>query len=314
MRVGIIGAGMAGLACADALAERGLQPMLFDKGRGVGGRMSTRRLPTPQGEVCFDYGAPFFSLSDPGFAAVASVWQAKGLAAPWPAGGADVWVGVPGMNALLQDMAQRHDVSFGCRVDGLVRDGHAAGAGWRMVTDKGVQGPFDAVVVAIPGEQAAAILSLHDFSMARAALAGGSHPCWAGLFAFGDRVPTNSDLLCDDGPIGWACRNNAKPGRGLGEGWVVQASAAWSKAHLEAPTEWVGAELLAGLGALAGGQLPEMLASHIHRWRYAVPKFRGTADMWNSALALGACGDWALGSCVESAWLSGTAMAGRLLA
>ena len=41
--VGVIGAGMAGLACARELAAKGFEVTVFDKGRGLGGRTATRR-------------------------------------------------------------------------------------------------------------------------------------------------------------------------------------------------------------------------------------------------------------------------------
>lgn len=44
MRIGIVGAGMAGLACAEKLEKCGHMVFVLDKGRGPGGRMSTDRL------------------------------------------------------------------------------------------------------------------------------------------------------------------------------------------------------------------------------------------------------------------------------
>ena len=52
----IIGAGMAGLACARRLARAGHTPLLLDKGRGIGGRMATRRTTLAAGDVSFDKG------------------------------------------------------------------------------------------------------------------------------------------------------------------------------------------------------------------------------------------------------------------
>lgn len=57
MRIAVIGAGIAGLACADELRRHDHPVTLFDKGRGPGGRMSTRRLDTPAGQASFDHGA-----------------------------------------------------------------------------------------------------------------------------------------------------------------------------------------------------------------------------------------------------------------
>ena len=67
MTIAIIGAGMAGLSAALALKAAGRNPVLFDKGRGPGGRMSARRAQTPLGEVRFDHGAQFFTARDPDF-------------------------------------------------------------------------------------------------------------------------------------------------------------------------------------------------------------------------------------------------------
>jgi predicted NAD/FAD-dependent oxidoreductase len=57
VRIGIVGAGIAGLACAQGLVRHGHDVVLFDKGRGPGGRMSTRRMETPRGLAHIDHGA-----------------------------------------------------------------------------------------------------------------------------------------------------------------------------------------------------------------------------------------------------------------
>ncbi len=54
--VAVVGAGMAGLSAARALAEAGRQVVVVDKGRGFGGRMATRRL----GTAVFYNGAQYF--------------------------------------------------------------------------------------------------------------------------------------------------------------------------------------------------------------------------------------------------------------
>ncbi len=87
MRVLIVGAGMAGLSCARALRDAGRTVRLLDKGRAAGGRMSSRRLPTPARKAGFDHGARYFTAPAPapGFRAQAGRWRAAGLVVPWPA-------------------------------------------------------------------------------------------------------------------------------------------------------------------------------------------------------------------------------------
>ena len=75
----VIGAGIAGLSCARALAASGVHVTVFDKSRGSGGRMSTRR---GEGWAC-DHGAQYFTARDPLFQAELARWQAAGVAARW---------------------------------------------------------------------------------------------------------------------------------------------------------------------------------------------------------------------------------------
>jgi len=307
-RIGIVGAGMAGLACATRLVEAGHAVTLFDKGRGAGGRMSTRRVETPLGEVAFDHGAQYFTVRDPGFAAQVAHWQVAGLVAPWPAAGADAWVGVPGMNAPLAAMARQVDVRFGSHVMGILRQ---VGQWWIALDDGARHGPFDALIVAVPAEQAAALLGLHDLAMASGAVAARSQPCWTAMMAFDQPLPSAAPIIQAQDALQWAARNSAKPGRGAGETWVVQASPAWSVRHLEDAAADVAQALAAALltAVVPGGAGPRPTYLAAHRWRYArVPRSDRTCA-WNAALQLGACGDWLLGPRVEQAWLSGIALA-----
>jgi predicted NAD/FAD-dependent oxidoreductase len=278
---------------------------------------------TPLGEARFDHGAQYFTARDPGFAAVVAGWQARGVAAPWPDAGPDAWVGVPGMNAPVRHMAAAHRVHWSARIDALARDG----AGWQLAGDGLPDGQdaarYDAVVMAVPAEQAAPLLRPWDEAMAAPAAATLSAPCWTAMFAFAAPLPAPATTLRRHGPIGWAARDSAKPGRSGPESWVVQASPEWSLAHLETDGAWVREQLLAALGAalgrmpgaLPGHALPYPVAATAHRWRYALSGAHGTGLLFNPALGLGACGDWLIGPRVEAAWLSGdrlgAAMAGN---
>jgi predicted NAD/FAD-dependent oxidoreductase len=64
--VAIVGTGIAGLAAARYLRERGIACTLFDKSRGLGGRMATRRVDT----LHFDHGAQFFTARSARFASL----------------------------------------------------------------------------------------------------------------------------------------------------------------------------------------------------------------------------------------------------
>lgn len=315
MRIAVIGAGIAGLACSDVLRRYDHPVTLFDKGRGPGGRMSTRRLDTPVGEATFDHGAQYFTACDPAFLVQVEQWERIGLAARWPAAGPDAWVGLPTMNALARHLATGLDVLSNARVGAISRSGGGRGeaAQWHLQVEDSVQGPFNAVVVALPAEQAATVLAPWDDDFAAHARTTPSRSCWTAMAAFADRLPIDDDLLQHRGPIQWAARNSAKPGRTRPESWVIQAGPDWSDAHLEGQPDTILADLLGAFSAAIGLPLPPLLVAQAHRWRYARSGSAGLALLWNQALRLGVCGDWLLGPRVECAWLSGTRLAAAML-
>lgn len=315
MQVAIIGAGMSGLSCAATLVRSGHQVSLFDKGRGPGGRMSTRRMATPLGEAHFDHGAQYFTVRDPAFMSQVARWSASGVASPWPAAGTGAWVGVPTMNAVVKDMAEQQDVTFGWHVRGLVRrDGAWHLSGETRGGERQSKGPFDAVVISLPPEQAAAIVALHDLSLAATALAARSQPCWTGMFAFDDRVMSKADTVRDAGLISWAARDAAKPGRKGPETWVVQANPHWSAKHIEDSNDDVAQALLGALGAALGIALPTAVVATAHRWRYAMSTGSNLGSLWSPNSRIGICGDWLLGPRVENAWISGRTLAVQMMA
>jgi predicted NAD/FAD-dependent oxidoreductase len=307
--VAIVGAGIAGLSCADILAKEGWQVTLFDKGRRAGGRMASRRIETAQGEASFDFGAQYFTVRDPGFAADVARWADAGLAMRWPEARADAWIGVPSMSVVVREMASRHDVRFAHHVSGLAREGSQ----WRLLGEGMPSDKFDAAVLALPAEQAAPILTLHDFELARTALFARSQPCWTGMFAFDAPLPHHANTVRNHGILAWAARDSAKPGRKGPESWVVQATPQWSAAHLEQQPEAIAPLLLAALGEATGAPALVPLAHSVHRWRYALSAGTGLGCLWNGTQSIGACGDWLLGPRVECAWVSGRMLGQRMI-
>jgi predicted NAD/FAD-dependent oxidoreductase len=124
---------MSGLAAAMRLQNAGARVVVFDKGRGPGGRMSTRR----HGDYSFDHGAPYFTVSDARFQKIVDQWTQAGAAEVWgapiavvegdrrvdAAGPGLCYVGTPGMNAVVASLGSELDVCYDTRVEGLRRAG-----------------------------------------------------------------------------------------------------------------------------------------------------------------------------------------------
>jgi renalase len=311
---------MAGLAAASTLAAQGHRVTLFDKGRGPGGRMSTRRVTTAGGEISFDHGAQFFTARDPAFVSAIKALASQGVVAPWdgvvrkdgtgnstPLSQDTLWVGVPGMNAVVRALATDHNVSWGVRVLALQRHD----AGWQVETAEGLKGPFDQVIIAVPAEQVSDLVQPFHADFAAQASSVQSEPCWAAMLAFDRPISLPSSALqLDDHPVlGFVSQNHSKPGRADMPALVVHATPAWSAAHLEDDAIIVAQALSHATSGLVDGWSEPMFLS-AHRWRYArVGKVQGDRPiqraLWDVELGLGVCGDWLLGPRIECAFLSG---------
>lgn len=308
MKVAIVGAGIAGLSAASRLREAGVDCTVFEKSRGLGGRMATRRVDALQ----FDHGAQYFTARGASFQSRLAQWQSQGVVAEWRPG---KWVGTPAMTAPARSLAEGLRVMREYRVTGLAGSpGH-----WRLVSDGAPTHPiagesFEAVIIAIPAPQIgplAASAGLRFAELERVRYA----PCLALMLAFdGATGLRESALSLADGPVGWIARNDTKPGRAdTLETLVVHATPAWSRAHLEDAAQSTADALLRCLRPYVGDAEP--VFRMLHRWRYArVEQTAGVPFLWDPIQQVGACGDWTGGPRVESAFDSGEALAGVLCA
>ncbi|MEN9797403.1 MAG: Deoxyribodipyrimidine photo-lyase [Pseudomonadota bacterium] len=312
-RVGVVGAGVAGLAAARALADAGHDVTVFDKGRGAGGRLSTRRADVGT----FDHGAPSFTAEDPRFRMYVDSWCAQGVVAEWTprsTGPATRYVAVPGMNALVAHLGVDLSVRYGVEVKRLERGDSA----WRLFDGAGQEvGTFTQLVLAAPAPQSVTLLRPVAPGLADEAARVAYAPCIAALVAFEAPLELGLDLVHGDGsgPLGQAVREGSKPGRPAGERWVLHASPEWSSAHVEEPPESSARTLLEDF--LRRVQREGAAVAHFagHRWRYSQASHLHPAPcLFDAQLQLGVCGDGFGVPGVEGAFLSGHALAGRLLA
>lgn len=314
MTIAIIGAGMAGLSAAERLSAAGRDVVLFDKGRGPGGRMSTRRMITPIGELRWDHGAQYFTAKSEAFNTVVAAWQEAGVVIRWEGPFADGaryprYVGTPGMNDIIRYLAVPLAVRWRQHVARI--EGHAGA--WILTFEDGtIKGPFETVLVAVPAEQVAPLLEPVAPQLVAPAKSIQSDPCWTVLLAFDQPVDYAAGVRFASGPLAWIARNSAKPGRGIGETWVLHGAPAWSADHLDVSTNDVIATLVSVFARLTDAPQPIFQAAH--RWRYAQVRAPiGAPAAFEKDLGLGTCGDWHLGARVEAAWQSGQAVAARVL-
>lgn len=326
--VAVVGAGIGGIAAARTLRDHGLNVTVFEKSRGVGGRVATRRV----GELAFDHGAQYFTARDRRFSRYVQSWMQQRLVEPWLGRiiewksdgrheeklGTPRYVASPSMNALAKHLSADLDVQTGTHVAEMKRrDGV-----WTLTDLNGRDlGEFDAVLVNCPPQQALTLLA-DQTDLCREVETVHMNPCWSLMVATEGLSDTDFDgAFVGEGPISWIAHDGAKPGRsepGNVTTWTVHATSNWSEQHLDADPAVVKQELLAAFQRLFGSDHPvntiEPVHCDAHLWRFAIPDNALPEEcLWDADAAVGVCGDWCGPARIEGAFLSGISLAGTLL-
>jgi len=321
-RVAVIGAGLSALVFARALGDAA-EIRLFEKSRGCGGRMATRRHDSFQ----FDHGAQFFTARSESFKSFLQPWLEAGVVARWDArfvefegdrvtarrrwsGEHPHYVAVPGMNALARALGEGLDVELCTRVGDIC----GAGGGWQLRDEAGHDlGRFDWVVSSIPATQAAALMPA-EFAHLPVVDDCSMPGCYALMLGFVQPLALAWDAaLVKESAISWISVDSSKPGRTACSSLLVQASNRWAEANMELDDSAVITQLVAETGRVIGQDVGRADHVNLHRWRYANPGQRqGAQSLVDAGHRLAAFGDWCIQGRVESAFLSGLDAARRI--
>ena len=320
-KVAIIGAGIAGLSCANHLAEKDIHATVFEKSKGAGGRTSTRRV---EPNLSFDHGAQYFTVRNPILQSFVNTWKNLGVVSEWKGRivklnnkeitGTEIiprYVGTPGMTAMAADLAKNLEIKKETKIIEVKPSSNQ----WTLLDEAGVAYKcFDHLVVALPAPQTAELLANHP--VGKIASSTPMAPCWAVLVGFEKKLDVPWDgAFIHDSALSWVARNSSKPGRDATKDcWVLHANAEWSAKHLEDAAESVIRQLLESFTCASGENLPAQFYKTAHRWRYSIGgSFINPRDLHDESIGLTICGDWVNGGRFEGAFLSGVTAAESIL-
>jgi hypothetical protein len=274
----VVGAGLAGLACARSLADAGVAVTLVDKAGSAGGRLASRAV----GSALVDHGAPFVEARTASFGRVLDRLTEEGSAILLSRDGYPRRHAFPGgTNTLARSLAAGLTLRTGARVVGIMDTpgGHAV----RLEDGATLEGTE--LVLTPPGPQAADLLATGGQEATR--LAAQLAPvryarCLVGLFAqpAGLAEPTHGDQEVDDPLLASLSVEGYKRGAASGsEGVVARVRPEVSEARHGEPDEVLLAAIAAAVARHLRGWAPT--SAQLKRWRYARP----TATLPGSYLA-----------------------------
>jgi hypothetical protein len=323
----VVGGGLAGLVAATVLQRAGVQVTVLDKGRGIGGRLATRRIQDDAlGEGVFDYGAQYFTARDPRFRSWVDRWLKAGAAALWSPGfvtedgalhgvGEPRYRGVEGIRGIAKHLAADLDVHTSTRVVEISWDRGR----WSART--GVDSVFrgDLLVLTPPVPQSLELIHASGIALPLAARdrlrAVGYEACLAVLTLMHgpSQIPEPGGMWLSGDPITWIADNQQKGISPHGAAVTIHAGAAFSQAQWEMDDDSVAWLLFSAAARWLGSEVAQY---QVHRWRYSKPfTFYG-----ESCLFLNEPGPWVLagdgfgGPRIEGAFQSGLSAADAILA
>lgn len=320
--IAIIGAGIGGLALAQALAGAH-EVVVFEKGRGVGGRMATRYADG----FAFDHGAQYFTARDPAFVALLAPMIASGAVAPWSGPIANIaddgtmrlaaprdvhYVGARHMNSFAKALAGNVTVRTGVDVAPLPQ---RHGDGWALSDSDGVAlGQFDWVISSTTPHQTMALFGAHgplDGPLTGARML----PCYALMLGFAKPIVREWVMArLASGPLALVAINSSKPGRdGQAGALVAHSTSDWAAAHLDDDPADNQAALERAVAEAIGVDPATARFRALHRWKSArLAQDQNAAPYIDRARGLAASGDWTTGSRVENVVLSALALAAMI--
>ncbi|MDZ7704651.1 MAG: FAD-dependent oxidoreductase, partial [Trueperaceae bacterium] len=335
--VAVIGAGVAGLSAARDLQAAGREVVVFDKSRGLGGRVATRRYH----DRPVDHGAPHLRARDERFAEEIAGWLEHDLLRALP--------DTHRLDADFKMVAERLEPPAYAFKDGmntlgkLLADGvhvvrdttiarlRPAGEGWGLEPASGPTRYARHVVVNLPAEQALALCDSfklgHNTAIALKNVR--FDRCFSVMAGYDAPAPGWYGLRCDDHPtlgdrLGVLYHDSAKrpdPSptetvKAVETVVVIHSSPQFAVKHYDDNRDDVAATLL-GAAAEIAPWLGSPRWFGVQRWRYARVRSAYPERYLAHRPNLHFCGDWCGGTDpdygVDAAYVSGRAVATALL-
>lgn len=288
--------------------------------------MATRRLDDGR---TFDHGAQYFTVRDQRFHRYVESWLEQEVVRPWPAGSDKIaiiqaagveyessppprFVGNPTMNAICRHLATNLSIEKQARIVRIERDGDE----YRLMCDDGRQfGGFSGIICSAPAEQSSALLQgLTPLASQIEAIK--MNPCWAGMYTFKEPVSDRwAGAFIHDSFLKWAAQNHTKPNRNAEAATLVlHADPDWTRNNWDRNAMDILAEMLNEFWRVTSLRQQTPIERLGHRWKYSIAEQPSDVRCFcDHEARIVACGDWASGSRVEGAFLSGMAAAGRIM-
>ena len=315
VKIAIIGAGISGLALANTI-KNNADVELFEKSRGFGGRVATRRA----GDFSFDHGAQFFKAKTVEFQNYIQPMLDQNIIELWKAQFIEIidgkitnkrtwgndpanYVGTPSMNSIGKYMANSLNVQLSKKVEKISKENR-----WVLYDENNeILGEYDWVFSSIPPLQAQQIFpdlkvifpNIPEYEMLA---------CFSLMLGYKQPLELDFDAALVKGfDISWVSVNSSKPSRDKNYTLLVHSTNKWAQENIDKDRDWVKNYLCDELKKIIPIKTEKAEYIGLQGWRYAniMKQQKGFEYFFNNENQIGLCGDWFIQGRIEAAYLSG---------
>ena len=313
-KIAVIGAGLAGITFASKVKGK-FNVEVFEKSRGVGGRMSTRR----ENQFTFDHGAQFFKIKTNDFWDFFSELLEKKIIQPWNFKLAyfdgrhlkkikvikntdNFFVGVPNMDSTLKHLSKKCNVILNSKIERTIQKNGK----WNLYDqNKKFYGPYDWVILSLPAQQSLELLTKKSSFcplIEKIKMKG----CFSLMVGINKPLHLDYDAaIIQNQEIAWLALNHSKPCRMNNHCLLVNSSYEYADQNMNSSKDKVLKHLLNVSSNLINYELRHSTLTKIHQWKYVEAECSPIENYFidhNEKVAV--CGDWFIDSRVEGAFLS----------
>lgn len=335
MKIGIIGAGVAGLAAGRELSKAGHEVTIIEKNRGYGGRLATKSA-GKDNKTKLDYGVPSFAAHSPEFRGFVSELLQNELIRLWtdnpwryngdrlvkdPLADNDInYAAVDGINSVSKYLARWVDVQTGTKVGGLTNIGtnRKKKRPWMINLTNYKTFEADAVIIATPAPQAYGIIltsqdEINTLKLIREIDEINYDSTFSLMAGYGSTEPPPWELVkCNDEVIQLITNEKTKNKVDYETALVIHSTPGFARDSKDMKPEEITGKMLDHLAKIAGkwASVPEW--SQIHYWRFSSPRnviAKPYMEFETLDAPMALIGDYFEGSTIDHSYCSGIRLA-----
>ena len=308
-KVTIIGAGAAGLTCARQLIENGFKVSIFDKSRGTGGRIATRRIENG----LFNHGAsriPDFrycnSLPENLKKLLETAVELRVLIPQ-----DNYYTSFASMKTFITYLSEGLEIKKNTEITSVKRIN--LGVELSLKNSNKIQVKDSFLILSIPQPQVLNLLNSDFPEISKLIQPAKMFSSVSGLFAFDKALSLKKSHIENSSIYGF--HENSRVGQNLNlDCWTIHSKKNYGKTLSQFDKNQIKNHLLNEFERLASIDFPQPRYAEGHRWLYGfTEKALNENYVFNEPDKIGICGDWCRGNTVLDALISGTSLANKIL-